>query len=60
MPVEGVYRVAGLLPDIPEPESFIEEVVHNVKRLKNSRRKATALLLLKALVSEEEEEQNEK
>ena len=60
IPVESVYRMAGLLPDVSEPESFIEEIVHNVKQLKNLRRKATALRLLKALVSEEEEEQNQR
>lgn len=60
IPVESVYRIAGLLPELPESDGYIEEVVHHLKQIRSPRRKATALRLIKALVSEEEEEQNKK
>jgi len=56
VPVEGVYRLAGLLPSIPEPDSFIEEATHLLGQIKDPKRKATALILIKALVTEEEQE----
>lgn len=58
LPVEGVYRMAGLLPEIPEHDSFVEEVTHHARQLRTPHRKSTALLLLKALASEEERELN--
>jgi len=58
-PVEKVYRIAGLLPEVPEAEGFIEEIIHNIKRIQNPKRKSTALLLIKALIVEEEEENNQ-
>jgi len=58
MPIEGVYRFAGLLPSIPESDSFIEEATHLIGQIKNPKRRATALLLIKALVTEEEQESN--
>src|SRR5262245_30019873 len=56
IPTERIFRVAGLLPDIPEQESYIEEVMFHLRQLRNPRRKATALILIKALIAEEEEE----
>jgi len=56
MPIEGVYRIAGLLPNIPESDSFLESSLHLLTQIKNPQRRATAILLIKALVSEEEDE----
>jgi len=58
MPIEGVYRIAGLLPGVSETDSFVEEAMHLIGQIKNQKRRATALLLIKALVSEEEQERN--
>jgi transcriptional regulator with XRE-family HTH domain len=58
IPVENAFRVAGLLPEIPESESLIEEFVHHIRQIQNPQRKATALALIKVLISEEEQEQN--
>jgi len=60
LPVESVYRIAGLLPNIPEAESFIEQAMHLVGQIKSPQRQATALLLIKALVSEEEQDRNKR
>lgn len=60
IPVESVYRVAGLLPDVSENESFLEEALHHIKQIQNPRRKVTALTLIKALIAEEEDENNQK
>ena len=60
LPVESVYRIAGLLPNIPETESFIEEAMHLIGQINSPQRQATALLLIKALVSEEEQESNKR
>jgi len=60
VPVESVYRLAGLLPSIPEPDSFIEEALHLLGQIKNPQRQATALLLIKALVTEEEQENSKR
>lgn len=60
VPVESVYRIAGLLPNIPEPESFLEELTYLIRKIRSPQRKATALLLIKALVTEEEQEKNKK
>ena len=54
IPVEQVFRVAGLLPEIPEHESFLEEVMHHIRQIQDPQRKSTLLLLVKALYSEEE------
>ena len=60
MPVESVFRVAGLLPGIPETDSFIEEATHLIGQIKKPQRQATALLLIKALVTEEEQENDKR
>ena len=57
VPVEGVYRLAGLLPEVPESESFVEEITHHVRKIQSPQRKTTALNIIKALVSEDEDEQ---
>ena len=36
IPTERVYRIAGLLLEIPEPESFIEEVTHHIRQIQSS------------------------
>ena len=56
VPIESVYRIAGLLPNIPEEDRFIEDSTHLLRQIKDSSRRATALVLIKALVSEEERE----
>lgn len=56
VPVENVYRMAGLLPEIPETDSLTEEMIHLVRQIQSPQRKSTALVLIKALVSEEEQE----
>jgi len=56
MPIESVYRIAGLLPSKPESDSFLEEAMHLMSKIKNPKRQATAILLIKALVTEEEQE----
>jgi len=58
MPIESIYRIAGLLPTLPEEDSFVEELMFLLEQIKNPSRRATALLLIKALVSEEEHENN--
>lgn len=60
MPTESVYRRAGLLPEIPEHESSLEELMHHIRQLRSPKRRATALVLIKALISEEQEEQSRK
>jgi len=57
IPLETAYRAAGLLPDVPENDGFLEEVAHIFRRFQNPQRRATALTLLKALILEDEEEQ---
>lgn len=56
MPVESVFRTAGLLPNIPESDSFVEESLHLLSQIKNPQRQATTISLIKALVSEEDRE----
>jgi len=58
MPIESVYRIADLLPSIPESDIFLEEALHLMSKIKNPKRQATAILLVKALVTEEEQENN--
>ncbi|HNK63800.1 MAG TPA: helix-turn-helix transcriptional regulator [Anaerolineales bacterium] len=59
-PVERVYRIAGLLPEVSESEGFVEEIVHHINQIQNPKRKSTALLLIKALIAEEQEEKSRK
>jgi transcriptional regulator with XRE-family HTH domain len=60
IPIERIFRIAGLLPEIPESESLIEEVNYQFRQLRSPQRKATALMLIKALISEEQQEQTKK
>ena len=57
IPVEGIFRIAGLLPELTEPEGFLEEAIHHIKQIQSPRRRATALTLIKALISDETEEE---
>jgi transcriptional regulator with XRE-family HTH domain len=54
IPVETVYRAAGLLPQETETDSFTAEIVHKLNLIKSPKRRKTALQLLKALIDEEE------
>ena len=54
MPIESVYRIAGLLPKETENETFAAEIAHKLKLIQSPQRKKTALRLLKALIDEEE------
>lgn len=56
MPVETIYRAAGLLPQESELEMFAAEIIHKLKLIKNPKRRETAIRLLKALIDEEENE----
>jgi transcriptional regulator with XRE-family HTH domain len=60
VPVEQVFRIAGLLPEIPENESYLEEAIHHIRQIQDPQRKATLLSLIKALYSEEEQERKRK
>jgi len=54
IPLETVYRAAGLLPPSSDGDETTLEVIHIFQSLQSPQRKATALMLLKALVAEEE------
>ncbi len=54
MPVETVYRAAGLLPPITDGDDNLEELIYIFKSLQSPQRRDTAILLLKALVAEEQ------
>jgi len=54
VPVETVYRAAGLLPEQPKTDTFMAEIVHKLKLIKSSKRRETALRVLNALIEEEE------
>ena len=56
IPVESIYRVAGLLPEESETEAFTAEIVHKLKLIKSPKRRKTALRLLEALIAEETNE----
>lgn len=60
IPVERVYRIAGLLPEVPVTEDVNEEILHHLKKIQDPKRKSTALLLIRALIGEEEEEKGKK
>lgn len=60
VPVEQVFRVAGLLPDVPESESYLEEVMHHIRQIQNPQHRTTILLLIKALTLEDEQERKRK
>ena len=57
IPVETVYRAAGLLPPSSDGDEKTMEVILLFKSIQSPQRRATALMLLKALVTEEENEQ---
>ena len=59
IPIESIYRAAGLLPISPDIDETIEEGIHALKSIRSAQRKATAVALLKALIHEEENEQRE-
>ena len=56
IPVESIYRVAGLLPEESETEAFAAEIVHKIQLIKSPKRRKTALRLLEALIAEETNE----
>lgn len=56
IPLETLYRVAGLLPANSDSDDTTEEAMHIFKSIQNSQRRATAMTLLKALIMEEEYE----
>src|SRR5215207_2271622 len=56
IPIEIIYRAAGLLPSNPDHDDAVEEAIHVLKSIQSSQRKATAIALLKALINEEENE----
>lgn len=59
LPVEQLYRIAGLLPEVTESEAFIEEAVHHLNHIQDPKNKSTALSLIKAFVAAEEEKRNQ-
>jgi len=58
IPVEIVYRAAGLLPPDTDGDDITLELIYIFRSLQSSQRKATAITLLKALVAEEENQQH--
>lgn len=54
LPVETIYRAAGLLPQETDSETFEAEIIHKLKLIKSPKRRSTAIKLLKALIDEEE------
>lgn len=54
IPVEAVYRAAGLLPTGNDSDEELQEVIYIFNSLRSPQRKSTAIMLLKALVTEEE------
>jgi len=57
IPVETVYRAAGLLPPNTDHDDSMQELMYILKSIQSPRRKATAIMVLKALIAEEENEQ---
>jgi transcriptional regulator with XRE-family HTH domain len=56
IPVEPVYRAAGILPPNSEGDDTLQEMMHLFKSIQSPPRRSTAIMLLKALVAEEENE----
>ncbi len=56
LPLEMVYRTAGLLPAKVENDTAAEEALYLFKSIQSTQRRATAITLLKALITEEEDE----
>ena len=57
IPVETVFRAAGLLPPNTDHDDSTQELMYIFKSIQSPRRKATPNMLLKALITEEENEQ---
>ena len=57
IPLETIYRVAGLLPANQDHDDTAEEALYIFKSIQNVQRRATAITILKALITEEESEQ---
>ena len=56
IPVEIVYRAAGLLPPSMDDDETTEELIYLFKNIQSPQRRSTAIMLIKALVTEEENE----
>jgi len=56
IPVEAIYRAAGLLSVDTEHDDIADEAFHILKNIQNPQRRATVITLLRALVAEEENE----
>jgi transcriptional regulator with XRE-family HTH domain len=56
IPIEIVYRAAGLLPPNTGDDDTLEELIYAFKSIQSPQRRATAIMLLKALCTEEENE----
>ena len=56
IPIETVYRAAGLLPSNTDHDDSTQELLHIFKSIQSPQRKTTAIMLLKALIAEEENE----
>jgi transcriptional regulator with XRE-family HTH domain len=56
IPVETVYRAAGLLPPSADHDDTIEQLTYIFNSIQSPQRRSTAIMLLKALVTEEENE----
>ena len=57
IPLETIYRAAGLLPANADNDDAMDEDMHIFKSIQSRKRRATALALLKALIMEEENEE---
>jgi transcriptional regulator with XRE-family HTH domain len=56
IPVEAVFRAAGLLPANPNYDDTAEQLMYTFRSIQSPQRRSTAIMLLKALVTEEENE----
>jgi hypothetical protein len=56
MPVETIYRAAGLLPPSRDGDETTQELLHLIESIQSPQRRSTAIMLLKAIVAEEENE----
>jgi transcriptional regulator with XRE-family HTH domain len=58
IPVETVYRAAGLLPPSIDGDDTTEEFIYIFNSIQSPQLRITAIRLLKALISEEENERH--
>jgi len=58
IPVETVYRAAGLLPPSIDGDDTTEELIYIFNSIQSPQLRITAIRLLKALISEEENERH--